>query len=274
MNEEDLRLLQAAAAGFTAVNNADAPNASVLDGVPTVAVDDNLELRVADLSADEINAALQVLAGVMEHDDKGQGPQQLPPLEEPNSDPNTTANSEFDFDIAENSIGNLKKLLGFDDPDADVVDEILRQHNVSGVARGMDDQSPEIDYEGQLADLQKSLAELPHPAARVNSPLTQDTAATELDHQTATNLANWISGLIHPTTGGPAPFIVAPPAQPRGRTRQSSITDPFEDPVKAAEKERIRVENRERKKKWRNQNQERSELISLYIHPSFSTSCS
>lgn len=257
MNEEDLRLLQAAAAaGFTSVGNN--PDASVLDAVPVPVVavgDGNLEMRVADLSTDEINAALQVLTGTM-----GQDHQPPPHPEGAISSPSTIASNGLDTPAA--SLENLKRLLGFGDQDSDVVGEILKQHNVGSAVREMDNQSPEIDYEGQIADLQRSLAELSEPATRANSPPSQGTltAPKALEDHSPPDLASWISGLLRNEVAGTAPFVAAPPAQPRGRTRQQSVVDPFEDPVKAAERERVRNENRERKKKWRNQNQERSKL--------------
>lgn len=261
MNERDLRLLQAAAAAAdSTVHEAD----DALDAVD----DDNMELVVADLSADEINAALQALVGEMEgrHDDKSQDFQ--PPPARSTSNPNTAATNKFDFDTTEDSLENLKRLLGLDDnPALDTIDD-LRQHNGSVVASGMDQSRP-IDHEGHLADLQRSLTELPNPTTRTNSPPTQGSTMTEVDPQATANLVNWLSALVGPSTDTPAPPAPAPPAQPRGRTRQSPIPDPFEDPVKAAERDRIRVENRERKKKWRTQNQERSKSPPL-VHASYS----
>lgn len=264
MNEQDLRLLQAAAAAAdSTIHEAD----DALNAVD----DDNMELAVADLSADEINAALQALVGEMEerHDDKGQDlqPPPPPPPERPTSNLNTATANKFDFDTTEDSLENLKRLLGLDDnPVLDTIDD-LRQHNGSVVASGMDQSRP-IDHEGHLADLQRSLTELSNPTTRTNSPPTQGSAMTEVDPQATANLVNWLSALVGPSTDTPAPPPApAPPAQPRGRTRQSPIPDPFEDPVKAAERDRIRVENRERKKKWRTQNQERSKSPALVHVP-------
>lgn len=264
MNERDLQLLQAAAAAAAVYSTV-----AEIDGAPNASVavdDDNMELAVADLSADEINAALQALVGEMEerHDDKSQDFQP----------PRSTATNKFDFDTTENSLENLKKLLGLEDsPISDTIDEVLRQHNGSAVASGMD-QSPAIDHEGHLADLQRSLTELPHPTARADSPPTQEEpTVAEVDSQATTNLVNWLSALVGPTaTNTPAPLIPTPPppAQPRGRTRQSPIPDPSEDPAKTAERDRIRVENRERKKKWRTQNQERSKFPPFILVPSCS----
>lgn len=252
MNERDLRLLQAAAAavvGSTVAETDDTPNASV------AVEDDNMELVVADLSADEINAALQALVGEMEerHDDKSQD------FQPPRPTCNTTTTNKFDFDTTEDSLSNLKRLLGLDDsPSSDTIDEVLRQHNGSVVASGMD-QPPAIDHEGHLADLQR----------RANSPPTQEEpTVTEVDSQATANLVNWLSALVGPpSTSTSAPLIPTPtpPAQPRGRTRQSPIPDPFEDPTKTSERDRIRVENRERKKKWRTQNQERSKFPPLIL---------
>lgn len=265
MNERDLQLLQAAAAaaavGSTVAETDGAPDASV------AVDDDNMELAVADLSADEINAALQALVGEMEerHDDKSQDFQ--PPKS--TCRPNTTATNKFDFDTTEDSLENLKKLLGLEDsPNSDTIDEVLRQHNGSAVASGMD-QSPAIDHEGHLADLQRSLTELPHPTVRANSPPTQEEPTVAgVDSQATTNLVNWLSALVSPSAANtPAPLIPTPPAQPRSRTRQSPIPDPSEDPAKTAERDRIRVENRERKKKWRTQNQERSKFPPLILAP-------
>lgn len=257
MNERDLRLLQAAAAattaavGSTVAETDDVPNASV------AVEDDNMELVVADLSADEINAALQALVGEMEerHDDKSQD------FQPPRPTCNTTTTNKFDFDTTEDSLENLKRLLGLDDsPSSDTIDEVLRQHNGSAVASGMD-QSPAIDHEGHLADLQR----------RANSPPThEEPTVTEVDSQATANLVNWLSALVGPpSTSTSTPLIPTPtpPAQPRGRTRQSPVPDPFEDPAKTAERDRIRVENRERKKKWRTQNQERSRFPPLILAP-------
>lgn len=274
MNEEDLRLLQAAA-GF---NSSDGANLSV----STIVGDIDAEASVAHLSVDQINDALQSLADyahILEvsaeggsQDHKQQPP---PPPQGGHPSPNTT-NSGIEFGANLNTaeeIRTLKELLGIEGDDAGVGVNLKDQN---GVAGGMDGKS-EIDYEGQLVDLQNSLAELSRPATRANSPpsTARSTEQTPMSSELVVRgdqgrpiateqsiqLANWIASMASLQPGSNSsgdPPLDAVGSNGRSRGRQSSIVDPFEDPVKAAEKERIRVENRERKKKWRNQNQERS----------------
>lgn len=279
MNEEEVRLLQAAA-GF---------EGDVKESVPAVVGDIEAgQLSVDDLSVEQINHALQSLVGVMGEAGTEMINQNLEQHSQQSSQPQPEANCSVSG-TANNGNGvvnfgaNLKTtkefegLWGIEDQNAE---------GDTGV--GIEDGS-DIDYEVQLRELQKSLAELSRACARASTPppsTPQTAMSSEMvvrsdqnrqisatAEQSVQFTANWIINNLQSATSTGATPSSPEDSNAKGRGRRLSIIDPSEDPLKAAERERIRVENRERKKKWRNQNQERSKKFSSkYKYKSLTTS--
>lgn len=266
MNEEEVRLLQAAA-GF---------GGDVKEPVSAVVGDLEVgQLSVDDLSVEQIDHALQSLVDTMGeagteviNQDLLQHPQQpSQPLQLPQPEANfplsSAANiSELNFGADLKVAKEFEGLWGIGDQNAG---------GVTG-SGGMEDGS-DIDYEVQLRELQRSLAELSRASTRANTPpSTQQTPiSSELvirsdqnrqvnatAHHAVRFSTGWLFNNMQPGISTEAAPSSPEDSSGKARGRRLSIIDPSEDPLKAAERERIRVENRERKKKWRNQNQERN----------------
>lgn len=264
MNEEEVRLLQAAA-GF---------EGDVKESVPAVVGDIEAgQLSVDDLSVEQINHALQSLVGVMgeagtevinqnleQHSQQSSRPQ--PEVNFPVS--GTANNGVVNYGVDPKTTKDFEGLWGIEEPQSAEGDT-----RVGGIEDGSD-----IDYEVQLRELQKSLAELSRACARASTPppsIPQTAMVVRSDQnrqisataeQSVQFTANWIINNLQSATSTGATPSSPEDSNGKGRGRRLSMIDPSEDPLKAAERERIRVENRERKKKWRNQNQERSKKVS------------
>ncbi|RPB11146.1 hypothetical protein P167DRAFT_606578 [Morchella conica CCBAS932] len=263
MNEEEVCLLQAAA-GF---------EGDVKESVPAVVGDIEAgQLSVDDLSVEQINHALQSLVGVMGEAGTEVINQNLEHHSQQSSQPQPEVNCSISG-TANNGVGNFgadlkmtkefEGLWGIEDQNAE------DDTGVGGIEDGSD-----IDYEVQLRELQKSLAELSRACARASTPppsTPQTAMSSEMvvrsdqgrqisatAEQSVQFTANWIINNLQSATSTGATPSSPEDSNAKGRGRRLSIIDPSEDPLKAAERERIRVENRERKKKWRNQNQERN----------------
>jgi hypothetical protein len=267
MNEEEVRLLQAAA-GF---------EGDVKESVPAVVGDIEAgQLSVDDLSVEQINHALQSLVGVMgeagteviNQNLEQHSQQSSKPQPEVNFSVSGTANNGVvNFGADPKTTKEFEGLWEIEDQNAE------GDTGVGGIEDGSD-----IDYEVQLRELQKSLAELSRACARASTPppsTPQTAMSSEMvvrsdqnrqisatAEQSVQFTANWIINNLQSTTSTRATPSSPEDSNGKGRGRRLSIIDPSEDPLKAAERERIRVENRERKKKWRNQNQERSKKFS------------
>jgi len=140
-------------------------------------------------------------------------------------------------------------------------------------------------YDEDLAEIQQAIVELPQPVTRANSPPPSTHGPGSFSDYSETSpvgLAREDSQSMSPTPHrsnsqvlemSPEMDVQTPQFLARnsmGRVRNSVGSsskarqdDPYEDPAKVAERERVRGENRVRKKRWRESNQDRSKCAPL-----------
>jgi len=106
-------------------------------------------------------------------------------------------------------------------------------------------------HDEELAEIQRAIMELSQLITRVNSPppsIHGPGSSSEYSETSPVGLAREDSLSMSPAPHGSS------------KVRQD---DPYEDPAKVAERERVRGENRVRKKRWRESNQDRSKCAPL-----------
>ncbi|PUU79552.1 hypothetical protein B9Z19DRAFT_1046696 [Tuber borchii] len=144
-------------------------------------------------------------------------------------------------------------------------------------------------HEEALAEMQRTIVELSQPATRANSPPPSIHGRGSFSEYSETSPAGCPNGLaredsqsmspaphrsdsqdleMSPAMDVQTPEFLARNSMGRVRNSVSSSSrarqdDPYEDPAKVAERERVRGENRVRKKRWRESNQDRSKCAPL-----------
>lgn len=149
-------------------------------------------------------------------------------------------------------------------------------------------------HDEALAEMQRTIAELSQPATRANSPPPSIHGRGSFSEYSETSPTGCPNGLAREDSQSmsPAPHrsnsqdLEMSPAmdvqtpeflaqnsigQVRNSVGSSSRArqdDPYEDPAKVAERERVRGENRVRKKRWRESNQDRSKCALCQVFKS------
>jgi len=157
----------------------------------------------------------------------------------------------------------------------------LQGSESSGIGRNSDDE--------ELAEMQRAIVGPSQPATRANSPPPSIHGRGSFSEYSETSPAGRPNGLaredsqsmspaphrsnsqdleMSPAMDVQTPEFLARNSMERVRNSAGSSSralqdDPYEDPAKVAERERVRGENRARKKRWRESNQDRSKCAPL-----------
>jgi hypothetical protein len=88
-----------------------------------------------------------------------------------------------------------------------------------------------------------------------SSDYNRDVDMLQMSENQISNLSHWVAGRAYSRSRGGSYGVGA------GSHQQAGLLD---DPIRAAERERVRGENRVRKKRWRESNQDRSKWYSIF----------
>jgi len=256
MTEEDLRLLQAAVSSI--VDDEPAPSTVIIDADPAL----------ENLPEEDIEKLLaQLQEGLSQPEPVQQDPQQ-PVFAEHGKE-----NADLKFDQAlvqqitealaqgDNVPGDIPSTLLCDNPATAQFNEEDHNETLAALQRAFETYSRTLPRAGSVHSSESS----PSPSAQVYSPVPPQPP----NHDASTagllqcqELASMMitSEILRQSNNRAGSSISGYPVGSGGRRNSTEDSQAYaDDPSKAAERERIREENRERKKRWREVNQDRSE---------------